>query len=81
MRITDLLHKPTVSTVKRLAGKSAWIAHIYVDGSVKLSHARHETIHLNDRQELHQWIARNELDKYDVLIIEIVNPQTAGLCE
>ena len=81
MRITDLLHKPTVSTAKRLADKSAWIATIRTNGKVELSHARHETIHLDDGQELHQWIAENGLEKWQVLPIEIVTPETVNRIE
>ena len=81
MRITDILNKPHATTAKRLADKSAWVAHIHVNGSVKLSHARHNDIHLDDRQQLESWIVNNGLEKWQVLIVEIVNSQTAGLCE
>ena len=75
MRLTDLLHKETMSTAKRLAKKSAFVATIRTNGKVELSHARHETIHMSSRDELHQWIASNGLNKFDVLIIDIVNAQ------
>lgn len=52
---------------------SAWVAMIAVDGKVTLSHAKHETIHLNNRNELHQFIIDNDLEGFQVLIVDIVN--------
>jgi hypothetical protein len=52
---------------------SAWVAQIAVDGKVKLSHAKHETIHLNNRDELQDFIKDNDLEGFQVLIVDIVN--------
>lgn len=52
---------------------SAWVAMIAVDGKVKLSHANHDTIHLANREELHQFIAENDLNEMAILIVDIVN--------
>ena len=52
---------------------TAWVAIIAVDGKVTLSHAKHETVYLNNRDELQDFIKENELGYFDVLIAEMVN--------
>lgn len=75
MRLTDLLHNQTMTKAKRLAQKGAWSAIIAVDGKVRLSHVRHDTIYLNSREEFNQWIAENGLDEFDVIIVDVAKPQ------
>lgn len=52
---------------------TAWVATIAVDGKVTLAHAKHDTIHLNSRDDLHQFIVKNDLQDMDILIVDIVN--------
>jgi len=52
---------------------SAYIAMIDASGKVELSHAKHETVHLNSREELNQFIAENNIPEMGVLIVDIVN--------
>lgn len=73
MRITDLLNRETVSVAKRLAEKSAWVAHINSDGNVNLSHERHDDIYLSSRDELNEWIKENDLGEWRVIVIDVVN--------
>lgn len=46
---------------------------IAVDGSVKLSHAKSDTIYLDNREALQQFIIENDLNDMAVLIVDIVN--------
>ena len=52
---------------------TAWVAMIDVNGKVELSHIKHGTIYLNNRDELQDFMKDNELDGFQVLIVEMVN--------
>ena len=52
---------------------SAYIAMIDASGKVTLSHAKHDTVHLESREELNQFIAENNIPEMGVLIVDIVN--------
>ena len=52
---------------------TAWVATIAVNGKVTLSHIKHGTIYLNNRDELQDFMKDNKLDGFQVLIVEMVN--------
>lgn len=52
---------------------TAWVAMIDVNGKVKLSHAKSDTIYLESREALQQFIVKNDLQDMAVLIVDIVN--------
>ena len=53
--------------------KSAWVAMIDVNEKVTLSHAKNDTVYLNSRKELHNFIIENDLQDMQVLIVDVVN--------
>lgn len=73
MSINNRLSKLEALHAPKRERPSAWVALIAVDGTVKLSHAKHETIYLNSRNDLHQFIIENDLQDMDILIVDIVN--------
>ena len=56
---------------------SAYVAMIDTNGKVTLSHAEHDTVHLESREELNQFIAENNIPEMGVLIVDIVNAKGA----
>ena len=56
---------------------SAYIAIIETNGKVELSHAEHDTVHLESREELNQFIAENNIPEMGVIIAEYVNAKGA----
>lgn len=54
---------------------TAWVATIKVNGKVELTHSDSDTVHLDNREELQEFIIENDLQDWQVLIVNIVNAQ------
>ena len=50
--------------------EGAWLAFIYSDGTVNLSHIKRNDIFLNSREQLHEFIDLHDLGRFDLIIVD-----------
>ena len=60
-------------TAKKPEG--AWLAFIEENEAVHLSHIKHEDIYLNSREELNEFIDANNMQDFDLIIVDYAHCQ------
>ena len=60
---------------------SAWIAYVALDGTVKMTHAKHDTIYLQHRNDILQFETDNNLKEWQVIIVDSTRPAGEPLKE